>query len=160
MSVVKARFSNVNLILLATILIILLSANSNNSSSNNKNKNENKNGENSFPLLVNANKNIVIAPRHCHGGVRHLHLAVGTEPSRSMTVSFASTWAFPDRVAPIAGVLVGKVPTTDHNHNNDYNDDYTTTKFLNTSRFVPEIEDPITYTICLLYTSPSPRDSR
>jgi hypothetical protein len=147
---VKARFSNVNLLLLATILILLLSANSNNNNGSSKNKNEN--GEHSFPLLllVNANQNIVIAPRHCHGGVRHLHLAVGIEPSRSMTVSFASTWAFPDRVAPIAGVLVGKVPTTtDHHHNNnDYNNDYTTTtKFLNTSRFVPEIEDPITYTI-------------
>jgi hypothetical protein len=150
MSVTKARFSNVNLISLATIFIILLSANS--SDNNNKNGEDSENSENNINnnmfsfLAVDANQNIVIAPRHCHGGVRHLHLAVGKDPSRSMTVSFASTWAFPDRVAPIAGVLVGKVPTTDNNNNNDYND-YTTTKFLNTSRFVPEIEDPITYTI-------------
>ena len=165
MSETKARFSNLNLISLATILIILLSASSSSRSYNkNKNKNKNKYGENgeniinniissSFVLVVNANQNIVIAPRHCHGGVRHLHLAVGKEPSRSMTVSFASTWAFPDRVAPIAGVLVGIVPTTtddnnnNNNNNNDDGDDYITPKFLNTSRFVPEIEDPITYTI-------------
>jgi hypothetical protein len=153
MSVVtKARFSNVNLISLATILIILLSANSSNSNNNNRNGENSENNTNNISsfLVVNANRNIVIAPRHCHGGVRHLHLAVGKEPSRSMTVSFASTWAFPDRVAPIAGVLVGEVPTTDNNNNNNNNNnynDYTTTKFLNTSRFVPEIEDPITYTI-------------
>ena len=61
---------------------------------------------------VHGNNHIVLAPRHCHGSVRHLHLAVGNAPSaaRSMTVSFASTWAFPDRVAPVAGVFVGKTP--------------------------------------------------
>lgn len=93
-----------------------------------------------FLHSVSAGNHIVIAPRHCHGDVRHLHLAVGDQPSRSMTVSFASTWAFPDRVAPIAGVLVAPSNDNDNTTRKEYY-----SQFLNTSRFVPETETPITY---------------
>ena len=93
-----------------------------------------------FLHSVSAGNHIVIAPRHCHGDVRHLHLAVGDQPSRSMTVSFASTWAFPDRVAPIAGVLVAPSNDNDNTTRKEYY-----SQFLNTSRFVPETEKPITY---------------
>lgn len=97
---------------------------------------------------------VVIAPRHCHGSVRHLHLAVGNAPSasRSMTVSFASTWAFPDRVAPVAGVFVGKIPPPNYNSLDaevaaDASHDYT--EFLAHSEFYPEQEDPLTYSILM-----------
>lgn len=96
----------------------------------------------------------VIAPRHCHGSIRHLKLAVGNAPSaaRSMTVSFASTWAFPDRVAPVAGVFVGKTPppnfyAQDSEVAAEARHDYT--DFLADSEFYPEQEDPITYTILM-----------
>ena len=69
---------------------------------------------------------VTIAPRHCHGQIRHLHLAVGPDPTTSMTVSFASAWAFPDRPAPIAGVHYGTSP--DH-----------------LDQFAPEQEYPLTY---------------
>jgi hypothetical protein len=69
-----------------------------------------------------------IAPRHCNGVIRHLHIAVGPDPATSMTISFASDWAFPDRPAPIAGVHIGTSPD-------------------NLDRFVPEQEFPLTYTI-------------
>jgi Purple acid Phosphatase, N-terminal domain len=77
-----------------------------------------------------------IAPRHCHGNIRHLHIAVGPDPATSMTVSFASDWAFPDRPAPIAGVHVGTSPD-------------------NLDRFVPEQEFPLTYTIDAVNTKHS-----
>jgi hypothetical protein len=79
-------------------------------------------------LFVPFNKADTIAPRHCHGNIRHLHLAVGPDPATSMTISFASDWAFPDLPAPIAGVHVGTSPD-------------------NLDRFVPEQEFPLTYTI-------------
>lgn len=53
---------------------------------------------------------VTIAPRHCQGHVKHLHLAVGPDPARSMTVSFASTWAFPGRPMFLAGVKYGTSP--------------------------------------------------
>jgi hypothetical protein len=76
-----------------------------------------------------ANK---INPRHCRGAVKHIHIAVGKDPTREMTVSFASKWAHPDVPAPMAGVHVGTSP-------------------FNLHRFVGEHEFPITY------TSTSPR---
>lgn len=107
---------------------------------------------------VSCNK-VVIAPRHCHGSVRHLHLAVGNAPSasRSMTISFASTWAFPDRVAPVAGVFVGTIPppnyhSQDADEAEDASHDYT--KFLAHSEFYPEQEDPLTYTILMQHRNP------
>jgi len=99
-------------------------------------------------LPVTAKEHVVIAPRHCHGTVRHLHLAVGNAPSaaRSMTVSFASTWAFPDRIAPTAGVFVGT--------NKPGDDDGYYKEFLNNATFYPEHEDPITYTILMRHKDP------
>mmetsp|Transcript_9098 Transcript_9098/g.22265 ORF Transcript_9098/g.22265 Transcript_9098/m.22265 type:complete len:676 (+) Transcript_9098:247-2274(+) len=114
-------------------------------------------GRHRSPAFVDAV--VVIAPRHCHGSVRHLHLAVGNAPSaaRSMTVSFASTWAFPDRVAPVAGVFVGKTPPPhyfdrDSEEANDARRDYTA--FLESSTFYPEQEDPVTYTILMEHKDP------
>lgn len=54
---------------------------------------------------------VTVAPRHCRGGVKHLHLAVGKDPSTQMTVSFASKWAHPDVDMPLAGVHIGTAPT-------------------------------------------------
>lgn len=47
-----------------------------------------------------------VAPRHCGGGIRHVHLAVGPDPSTSMIVSFAT---IPSRFKPfpVAGVRIG-----------------------------------------------------
>jgi len=106
-----------------------------------------------------AANNIVIAPRHCHGSVRHLHLAVGNAPSaaRSMTVSFSSTWAFPDRVAPVAGVFVGRVPPRNYGSKDPEESSYARhdyTEFLANSQFYPEHEDPITYTILMKHNDP------
>jgi hypothetical protein len=67
-----------------------------------------------------------VKPRHCHGSTKHIHITVGKDPSREMTISFASKWAHPDVQAPIAGVHVGTSPS-------------------NLDRFVGEQEFPITY---------------
>lgn len=74
-----------------------------------------------------------------------------------MTVSFASTWAFPDRVAPIAGVFVGKTPPPGYRNDDiekaaDARHEYTA--FLSDSVFYPEQEDPITYTILMEHKHP------
>eukprot|EP00531_Pseudo-nitzschia_arenysensis_P014163 CAMPEP_0116144912 /NCGR_PEP_ID=MMETSP0329-20121206/16284_1 /TAXON_ID=697910 /ORGANISM="Pseudo-nitzschia arenysensis, Strain B593" /LENGTH=651 /DNA_ID=CAMNT_0003640425 /DNA_START=184 /DNA_END=2139 /DNA_ORIENTATION=- len=110
-------------------------------------------------ILVSCDRHVVIAPRHCHGSVRHLHLAVGNAPSasRSMTISFASTWAFPDRVAPVAGVFVGTIPPPNYHSQDaqvaeDASHDYT--DFLAESIFYPEQEDPLTYTILMEHRNP------
>lgn len=51
---------------------------------------------------------VEVHPRHCGGMVRHIHLAVGNDPSTSMTVSFAS---IPSQYTPpIAAVLFGLSP--------------------------------------------------
>jgi hypothetical protein len=106
---------------------------------------------------------IVIAPRHCHGSIRHLHLAVGNTPSasRSMTVSFASTWAFPDRVAPVAGVFVGTTPPPNYGEGDPQNESESASDasrdyidFLANSEFYPEQEFPITYTILMDHKHP------
>jgi len=105
-------------------------------------------------LLGAASRNrVVVAPRHCHGSIRHLHLAVGNAPSasRSMSVSFASTWAFPDRVAPISGVFVGKTPPPNYGEE-DSQKEYI--DFLANSEFYPEQEDPITYTMFMNHKDP------
>jgi hypothetical protein len=47
-------------------------------------------------------------PRDC-GNVRHVHLAVGPDPSTEMTVSFASTRC--NISAPVGGVLIGTSPS-------------------------------------------------
>jgi predicted phosphodiesterase len=48
-------------------------------------------------------------PRNCKGAVRHVHLAVGPDPSTQMTVSFASK---PSTVAaPAGGVFIGTSPS-------------------------------------------------
>lgn len=51
-----------------------------------------------------------VEPRHCHGSAKHLHLAVGKDPTQEMTISFASKWSHPDVVAPIGGVHYGTKP--------------------------------------------------
>jgi hypothetical protein len=52
---------------------------------------------------------IKVAPRHCGGTVRHVHLSVGPDPSTQMIVTFASIPSnFP---APVGGVLVGTSPS-------------------------------------------------
>lgn len=75
-----------------------------------------------------------IAPRHCHGNIRHLHIAVGPDPATSMTISFASDWALPDRPAPLSGVHIGSSPES-------------------LDRFVPEQEFPLTYKIDAVNTN-------
>eukprot|EP00980_Cylindrotheca_fusiformis_P030571 scaffold25049_cov127-Cylindrotheca_fusiformis.AAC.3 len=67
-----------------------------------------------------------VRPRHCGGDVKHIHLAVGLDPSREMTVSFASKWSVPGVLAPIGGVHIGLAPNK-------------------LDRFVPEQEHPIRY---------------
>ena len=58
----------------------------------------------------------VIAPRHCGGMIRHVHLAVGPDSSTSMMVSFATLLSHyihqPDQLdtLPIGGVLIGTSP--------------------------------------------------
>jgi hypothetical protein len=68
----------------------------------------------------------LVRPRHCRGAAKHIHIAVGKDPTREMTISFASRWAHPDVQAPMAGVHVGTSPS-------------------NLVRFVGEQEFPITY---------------
>ena len=51
-----------------------------------------------------------VVPRHCGGSVRHVHIAVGRDPSTEMIVSFASILSIYS--APIGGVLVGESPTS------------------------------------------------
>jgi hypothetical protein len=67
-----------------------------------------------------------VHPRHCFGGAKHIHLAVGRDPAHEMTISFASKWSAPDVIAPIAGVHVGLKPNQ-------------------LDRFVPEQEYPTEY---------------
>lgn len=67
-----------------------------------------------------------VRPRHCGGGVKHIHLAVGRDPSREMTVSFASKWSVTGVIAPIGGVHIGMAPNQ-------------------LERFVPEQEYPLQY---------------
>jgi hypothetical protein len=65
-------------------------------------------------------------PRSCEGSVYHIHLAVGHDPAREMTISFASTWSNNESVAPIGGVRLGLAPDQ-------------------LDRFVPEQEYPLQY---------------
>jgi predicted phosphodiesterase len=46
--------------------------------------------------------------RSCQGSIRHVHLAVGREPSSQMTISFSSQRSF--HVPVIGGVLIGTSP--------------------------------------------------
>jgi hypothetical protein len=71
---------------------------------------------------------VTVAPRHCRGGVKHLHLSVGRDPSTQMTISFASKWSNPGVEAPIAGVHIG-----------------TTSPDRLLDRFVQEQEFPVKY---------------
>jgi 3',5'-cyclic AMP phosphodiesterase CpdA len=48
-------------------------------------------------------------PRYCGGAARHVHLAVGPDPSTEMTVSFASVLS--NLTAPVGGVLIGTSPS-------------------------------------------------
>ena len=64
-------------------------------------------------LFSLAKAGIVVRPRHCGGAVRHVHLAVGPDPTTSMTVSFASIPSHYEK-APVAGVAIGKSPTDYH----------------------------------------------
>lgn len=68
-----------------------------------------------------------------------------------MSVSFASTWAFPDRVAPVSGVFVGKIPPPNYGEE-DSQKEYI--DFLANSEFYPEQEDPITYTMFMDHKDP------
>lgn len=56
---------------------------------------------------------ILVRPRHCGGAIRHVHLAVGNDPTTSMTVSFASIPSY-YTPAPIAGVAIGTEPQKFH----------------------------------------------
>jgi len=49
-----------------------------------------------------------IHQRDCRGAIRHIHLAVGRDPSTSMTVSFSSIDAFHEKL--YGGVLIGTSP--------------------------------------------------
>ncbi|KAL7527862.1 hypothetical protein ACHAWF_002333 [Thalassiosira exigua] len=80
-------------------------------------------------LLTLAKKNAVDAratPRNCHAYSKHVHLAVGRDPAREMTVSFATEWSMPGISAPVGGVHVGLSPDR-------------------LDRFVPEQEYPLQY---------------
>lgn len=46
--------------------------------------------------------------RTCYGAIRHVHLAVGNDPSSEMTVTFSSERSF--HVHPVGGVLIGTQP--------------------------------------------------
>jgi len=72
-----------------------------------------------------------VAPRHCRGAVKHLHLSVGKDPTSEMIVSFASKWSEPGVSAPIAGIHVGRSPDQ-------------------LDRFVGEQELPVRYTSALV----------
>jgi hypothetical protein len=86
-------------------------------------------------LLLYVAAKITLAPRNCHGSIRHLHLAVGPDPATSMTVSFATQWAYPGYDAPVAGIQIGTSPR-------------------DLRRFVPEQEHPLTYKIDLEFKHP------
>ena len=73
-----------------------------------------------------AKRRVKPNPRHCRGSVKHIHLAVGRDPSQEMTVSFASIWSVPETIPPIGGVHIGLKPEL-------------------LDRFVPEHEIPIQY---------------
>lgn len=85
--------------------------------------------------LLYVNAKINLAPRDCHGKIKHIHLAVGPDPAHSMTISFATDWAYPGQEAPVAGIRVGTSPR-------------------DLRRFVPEQEHPLTYNIDLDYRHP------
>ena len=62
-------------------------------------------------LFYNSRSSVareIVAPRHCGGAVRHVHIAVGPEPASSMIVTFASIPSHFE--APIGGVLLGTSP--------------------------------------------------
>jgi hypothetical protein len=83
------------------------------------------------PLLLVSTHATHVAPRHCRGSAKHIHLAVGRDPMSEMTISFATKWSYPDVDAPIAGVHVGTSPDQ-------------------LDRFVGEQEHPLEYTSTLL----------
>lgn len=62
-------------------------------------------------LSITLAHGVVVAPRECHDAVRHLHIAVGKDPSTQMTISFASQWAKPGEDIPMGGVHLGTSPT-------------------------------------------------
>lgn len=66
------------------------------------------------------------ARSYCEGNVRHIHLAVGHDPAREMTISFASSSSMNTTKAPIGGIHIGLAQEQ-----------------LN--RFVPEQEYPLKY---------------
>jgi hypothetical protein len=85
-----------------------------------------------LPFIVMADfatTAVIIAPRRCQGSVKHVHLAVGKDPTTQMTVSFASKWANPEisDFVPLGGVHIGTAPYA-------------------LDRFVGEEEFPIHYT--------------
>jgi len=73
-----------------------------------------------FPIPSTFAK-VVVAPRHCpEGSARHLHLAVGKDPTTQMTISFASEWSDPikdyrghevEAIPPLGGIFFGTSPT-------------------------------------------------
>ena len=66
-------------------------------------------------------------PRHCRGSPKHIHIAVGPDPTSSMTISFATKWAYPDNGdPPLGGIHYGTSPAA-------------------LDQFVGEQEFPITY---------------
>ena len=67
-----------------------------------------------------------VAPRHCRGDAKHIHIAVGKDPAREMTISFATKWSYHGIDPPLAGVYIGSKPNQ-------------------LDRFVEEQEFPLTY---------------
>lgn len=85
-------------------------------------------------IVVQTARAVKGVPRVCNGAVKHLHLAVGQDPSREMTISFASTWSdinSDNNVdKPVGGVFVGLTPD-------------------NLDRFVPQQESPFRYHVLM-----------
>jgi acid phosphatase type 7 len=60
-----------------------------------------------IPVIYGAGH---VNPRHCGGTIRHVHIAVGPDPSTEMIVSFASVPSIYE--PPIGGVFIGTSPDT------------------------------------------------
>ena len=67
-----------------------------------------------------------IFPRRCQGNPKHIHIAVGSDPTTQMTITFATKWSYPGVSAPVGGVHVGTSPD-------------------NLDRFIEEQEFPLSY---------------
>ncbi|KAL7550810.1 hypothetical protein ACHAWF_014017, partial [Thalassiosira exigua] len=80
----------------------------------------------SLSLTVKNEVSAQAHPRYCRVTSKHVHLAVGRDPAREMTVSFATKRSDPGIMPPVGGVRVGLGPDK-------------------LDRFVPEQEFPLRY---------------